>query len=190
MQRTIGLIGLIVAMGAGAAYGKECISVTFPEHAEFDGTSLALNGLGLHQATMLKIDAYVAALYVPKATGDANAILDANSPYVLTLQVLRDVGAKDIIKGWNEGFAKNAKAQLPALKDRIAMLNGWMADLKTAQQMTFSFKPGKGVQVKINGAVKGTIEGDDFGKAFLSISLGANSQDRNLKAGLLGGACG
>ena len=190
MQRNIWLIGMIIAMGVGVAHGKECKSVTFPEQAGFEGTTLALNGVGLHQATMLKIDAYVAALYLPKATADANAILDANSTYVLTLQVLRDVGAKDISKGWNDGFAKNAKAQLPALKDRIAMLNGWMADLKTGQQMTYSFKPGVGLQVTVNGTVKGTIQGDDFGKAFLSISLGANAQDRNLKAGLLGGACG
>ena len=190
MQRTIGLIGLIAAMCAGVAYGKECKSVTFPDQTQVEGTTLTLNGVGLHQATMLKIDAYVAALYVPKSNGDAIAILDSNSPYVLVMQLLRDVGAKDIIKGWNDGFAKNAKAQLNVLKDRIATLNGWMADMKGGQQMTFSFKPGTGVQVKINGTVKGTIQGDDFGKAFLSISLGANAQDKNLKAGLLGGACG
>ena len=190
MRRTIWLIGVIAALGAGIAHGKECKSVTFPEQAQVEGSALTLNGLGLHQATMLKIDAYVAALYVAKTTGDANAILDSDSPYVLILQVLRDVGAKDISKGWSEGFARNAKAQLPALKDRIAMLNGWMADLKTGQQMTYSFKPGAGLQVKVNGTAKGTIPGDDFGKAFLSISLGTNAKDQSLKAGLLGGACG
>ena len=190
MQRNIWLIGMIIAMGVGVAHGKECKSVTFPEQAQAEGTTLTLNGVGLHQATMFKIDAYVAALYLTKTSGDANAILDSGSPYVLVLQVLRNVGANDISKGWREGFAKNAKAQLRALKDRIAILNGWMADLKTGQQMTFSFKPGVGLQVNVNRTVKGTIQGDDFGKAFLSISLGANAQDQKLKAGLLGGACG
>ena len=180
----------MTACGVGVAHGKDCQGVNFPEQVQLDGGTLTLNGLGLHQATMLKIDAYVAALYLAKTSSDPNAILGSNSPYVLILQVLRDVGAKDISKGWNDGFAKNAKAQLPALKDRIAMLNGWMADLKTGQQMTYSFKPGVGLQVKVNGTVKGTIQGDDFGKAFLSISIGANAQDQKLKAGLLGGACG
>ena len=56
--------------------------------------------------------------------------------------------------------------------------------------MTYSFSPGVGVLVNVNGAVKGTIKGDDFGKAFLSILLGADPPDPGLRAGLLGGACG
>ena len=190
MQRILVLMGVIVALGAGVADGKECNGVTFPEQTTGDGGTLSLNGLGLHKATMLKVKAYVAALYVAKTSKDSNAILDSNSPYVLVLQLLRNVSASDISKGWDEGFERNAKGQLPALKERIAMLNGWMADMKTGQRLTFSFKPGAGVQVDVNGTVKGTIKGDDFGKAFLAISLGADASDSELKAGLLGGACG
>ena len=190
MKRLSWLMGVILALGAGVAHGRECNGVTFPDQTTLEGSTLALNGVGLHKATMLKVKAYVAALYAAKRSKDSNAILDSNSPYVLILQVLRDVSARDISKGWDEGFERNAKGQLPALKERIAMLNGWMADLKTGQKLTFSFKPGAGVQVNVNGAVKGTIKGDDFGKAFLSISLGANASDSELKVGLLGGACG
>ena len=92
-------------------------------------------------------------------------------------------------KAWQEGFEKSAKPQLPALKDRIATLNGWMADMKSGQKMTFIFKPGTGVQVDVNGQAKGTIKGDDFAKAFLSIWLGAEPPNPEIKAGLLGGAC-
>ena len=133
---------------------------------------------------------YVAALYVAKASSDANAILGSNAPSELVLQFVRDVGGADIAKGWQEGFEKNSKSQLPALKDRIAMLNGWMSDVKTAQRMTFIVKPGAGVQVDVNGAAKGTIKGDDFAKAFLSIWLGAEPPNPEIKSGLLGGACG
>ena len=133
---------------------------------------------------------YVAALYVAKASSDANAILGSNAPSELVLQFVRDVGGADIAKGWQEGFEKNSKSQLPALKDRIAMLNGWMSDVKTGQRMTFIVKPGAGVQVDVNGAAKGTIKGDDFAKAFLSIWLGAEPPNPEIKSGLLGGACG
>ena len=37
---------------------------------------------------------------------------------------------------------------------------------------------------------QGTIKGDDFAKAFFSIWLGAKPPNPELKAGLLGGACG
>lgn len=41
-------------------------------------------------------------------------------------------------------LANNAKAQLPALQGRIAMLNGWIPDTKTGQRMTFISRAGKG----------------------------------------------
>ena len=70
------LVGLTTALGAGAALGKECKGVSFPDQSG----ALKLNGLGLRQATFLKVDVYVAALYVAQPSGDANAILKANAP--------------------------------------------------------------------------------------------------------------
>ena len=186
------LIPAIVAaaLTAGAAHGKECKGVTFPDQAQVEGSNLTLNGLGLRQATFLKVNVYVAALYVAKTSSDPAAILGSGAPSELILQFVRDVGADDLRKGWSEGFEKNSKGQLPALKDRIAMLNGWMADVKTGERLTFTNKPGAGVTVNVNGAVKGTIKGDDFAKAFLSIWLGADPPNPEIKAGMLGGACG
>ena len=139
---------------------------------------------------MLKVSVYVAALYLAKPSSDPDAILGPSSPRELILQFVRDVGAEDITEGWDEGFAKNAKDQLAALKQRMAMLDGWMADVKTGQRLTFVFQPGVGVRVDVNGTVKGTIPGDDFARGFLSIWLGAEPPNPELKAGLLGGACG
>ena len=189
MRRNLILMGVISVLGNVAVQAKECRGVTFPDQAQVDGSALTLNGLGMRQATMLKVNVYVAALYVTKTSGDANTILGAVAPYELILQFVRNVDASDIAKGWGEGFEKNAHGQLPALKDRIAKLNGWMADIKTGQRLQFSFKPGVGVQVSVNGTVKGTVEGDDFGKAFLSIWLGV-PPNPEVKVGLLGGACG
>jgi hypothetical protein len=126
----------------------------------------------MRQATALKVNVYVAALYVAKTSTDANVLLGANTPSELILQFVRNVGADDIRKGWSEGFEKNAKDQLPALKERIAELNAWMTDVKSGERLTFVRKPGAGLQVDVKGAVKGTITGDDFGKAFLSLWLG------------------
>jgi hypothetical protein len=179
----------ILALCATAAYGKECAGVNFPDQAQVDGNNLSLNGLGLRLATMLKVKVYVAALYVAKTSNDPSAILNSTAPTELVLQFVRDVGADDLRKGWEEGFEKNAKGQLPALKDRIATLNGWMTDIKSGQKLSFVRKPGTGVQVTVNGASKGTIPGDDFAKAFLSIWLG-DPPNPEVKSGLLGGACG
>ncbi len=180
---------LLVPCGWQSAIAKECAGVGFPDQVQADGASLTLNGLGLRLATLLKVKVYVGALYVAKPATDAAAILGSNGPYELVLHFVRNVGADDLRKGWDEGFEKNAGAQLPALKDRIATLNGWMADVKSGQKLTFTQKPGRGVQVNVAGNVKGTISGDDFAKVFLSIWLG-NPPNDEIKVGLLGGACG
>jgi len=190
MRKNLLLLGVIAALGAGVAHGKECKGISFPEQAKVESGTLTLNGLGVRKATMFKVNVYVAALYVVKTSSDPNAILQSNSPYELILQFVRDVDADDLKKGWDEGFAKNAKGQLSALKERITMLNDWMADMKTGQRLTFGFKPGAGVQVAVNGTVKGTITGDDFANALLMIWLGEEPPNPEVKTGLLGGDCG
>ena len=57
-------------------------------------------------------------------------------------------------------------------------------------ELDVAHKPGAGVSVSVNGTVKGTIKGDDFAKALLAIWLGADPPNPEIKAGLLGGACG
>ena len=183
------LIGVSVLGGAGAAHAKECLNVNFPDQASVDGHTLALNGLGLRQATALKINVYVAALYVTQASTDANAILGAPTAKRLILHFVRSVGRSDLTKAWDEGFEANAAGQLPALKERIEKLKSFMTDMKSGERLSFTFKPGGGVLVDVGGAAKGTIEGDDFSKAFLSIWLGAHPPNANMKSGLLGGPC-
>ena len=111
------LIALGMLYGVGTAYGKECLKVDFPEQTSVDGNTLRLNGLGLRQATALKVNVYVAALYVMQPSTDANAILGASNPKQLVLHFVRSEGRSDLTKAWDEGFEANAKEQLPALKE-------------------------------------------------------------------------
>jgi len=185
----LGVAAASSAIVAGSAVAKECKGIDFPAQIQVDGGALNLNGLGMRQATVFKVNVYVAALYVAKTSADANAILGQRTPYELILHFVRDVGAGDINKSWGEGIERNAPEQVSALRDRLAMLTGWMTDIKSGQRLQFLFRPGAGLQVSVNGAVRGTITGDDFGRTFLSIWLGV-PPNPEVKAGLLGGACG
>jgi hypothetical protein len=173
----------------GAAYSKGCHGIDFPDQIQSDGGTLILNGLGMREATVFKVNIYIAALYLSKTSADANAILAAPAPYELILHFVRNVDASDIDKGWAEGFDRNARAQMPALQERVATLAKWMTDINSGQRLQFSFKPGVGLQVRVNDAMKGTISGDDFGRTFLSIWLGV-PPNPEVKAGMLGGTCG
>jgi hypothetical protein len=189
MQRVLFMAALLLASGVGLAQTRQCKGVDFPEHVQVNGTELTLNGLGIRKATILKVSVYVGALYVPNPTKDAQALIDPSSPAELILHFVRNVGVGDLRNAWSEGFERAAKDQLTLLNARIAMLNSWMSDIKTGQRLVFVRKPGTGVQVSVNGVVKGTITGDDFSRALLSIWLGPEPPNADLKSGLLGGPC-
>jgi hypothetical protein len=181
-------LGALAVMVCAVTQARECGGVSFPEQLQTEGGQLVLNGLGIRQATVFKVDVYVGALYLTKPSTDAKAILDSGSPYAVVMQFVRNVGAKDIAKGWTEGFERNDREQLPALNARIGTLAGWMSDIKSGQRLQFAYKPGAGVEVNVNGTVKGSISGADFARAFLSIWL-ATPPNPEIKAGMLGGNC-
>jgi hypothetical protein len=183
------LISVMTVCSVGVAHGKECQGINFPEQVQLDGGTLTLNGLGLRQATIMKVNVYVAALYVANVSSDPHALLGSNTPKELILHFVHNVSDDDLKKAWEEGFVHNAKEQLPALKERIERLKGWMKDMQTGQRLTFIHTPGTGLQVEVNGTVQGMIKGDDFATAFLSIWLGPHPPNPDLKSGLLGGAC-
>lgn len=190
MKRSVVFLAGWIALGAfAAADARVCKGVDFPEQVQVRGTDLHLNGLGMRKATFLKVNVYVAALYVARTSHEPQPLLDPGTPAELTLRFVRNVGVGDLRDAWKEGFEKVAKDQMSSLGARVNMLNSWMSDIKKGQALSFVRLPGMGIEVSVNGAVKGTITGDDFSRAFVSIWLGAQPPNPELKAGLLGGAC-
>jgi hypothetical protein len=86
-----------------------------------------------------------------------------------------------------EGFARQSGSA--ALSARIRRLGGWVPQLHTGDVLTFTWRPGVGIEMKIGRRVKGVLDGEDFARAFLSIWLGAHPPNEGLKRGLLGGTC-
>jgi hypothetical protein len=184
------LLSLLLATGTAAAQEATCRDLSFPRHLQAGGSDLTLNGLGVRKATFLKVNVYVAALYVVQPTHDAKPLIDSDTPQQLTLQFVRNVGVEDLRKAFVAGFERNDVGQTAALKERVAKLNAWMSDMKSGQRLTFVRLPHSGVQVLVNEVKKGLLEGDDFSRALITIWLGAAPPNPELKSGLLGGECG
>jgi hypothetical protein len=182
------LVAATALLAAGVACGAQCLEAQFPEHVQLGDAVLSLNGLGVRKATFLRINVYVAALYLPRRTADARAIIDSSGPFELDLDFVRNVGASAIRNGFTEGFTQVARGN-SALAPRIATLNSWIGDVRSGGQMRFVGLPGQGVQFSFGGKLKGTIPGEDFTRALLLIWLGDHPPNPELKSGLLGGAC-
>jgi hypothetical protein len=163
--------------------------VQFPDSVTAGGTELVLNGLGLRKATLFKVKVYVAGLYLPEKSADGAKIAGANQPWQLVLHFVHDVDASDIREAFEEGFKKAAGDNLGALRKRIDDLNARMVDFKEGHQLSYAYDPAKGTVVDVNGTSGAAIDGADFGAALLTISIGPEPPNEELKTGLLGGKC-
>ena len=187
-MRTLALILLSLVPGSLATPTPtgELAGVTLPDRISVDARTLVLNGMGLREATFLKVDVYVAGLYLEKKSSDADEIVRSDQAKQLVMKFVRAVGRKDLVKAWNEGFEKAASGSVTALKDRIATFNSWMDDVPNGATMTFTYLPGAGVTVEVKGTTKGVIPGPDFAQALFGIWLGSSPPNPGLKEGLLG----
>jgi hypothetical protein len=180
-------MGLIAAMLAiGTAHAAERSGVSMPDTVTVQGQSLVLNGLGVRQATVFNVDVYVAGLYLPQRSTDPAQILRPDEAKRIDLMFVHDVSRDQMVNAWREGFEKNAGAHMAELEPRIDQLDGYMSDRKKGDTLSFTYQPGKGVQVRDGGQVRGTIPGDDFAQALFAIWLGPHPPNEGLKDGLLG----
>jgi hypothetical protein len=179
---------LLLAAPASEAQDRTCRDIAFPEHVQAAGTELTLNGLGVRKATFLRINVYVAALYVVQPSRDARTLIESETPQELILHFVRNVGADDLRKAFTEDFAHNPAAGSAAIREQVARLNGWMSDMKSGQRLVF-VRSRQGVEVIVNGTGKGSIAGEEFARLLVAIWLGPTPPNAELKSGLLGGEC-
>jgi len=177
------LVAIQVAVPAAAG---ELAGVTLPDQITVDSKTLVLNGMGLREATWLKVDVYVAGLYLETPSSDPEAIIGSEQTRRLVMRFVRAVDRDALLKGWNEGFGKSAGPLAAALRDRIATFESWATDMPKGGSMSLTYRPGAGVQVEIKGEPKGTVPGADFAQALFRIWLGPSPPNPGLKEGLLG----
>jgi hypothetical protein len=174
---------------AAPAHARECEGATFPDSVTVDGQRLVLNGLGVREATIFNVNVYVAGIYVERRSRNGADLHGPDQITQLVLKFIRDVSQDTMNDGIERGFRVNAGDNLPAFQGRIRQLRGMIPDLDEGLVLTFTYRPGQGVEVKVGNQVKGVIEGADFAEVFFNIWLGPNPPNRGLRRGLLGGEC-
>ena len=180
------LVAVVAVLLVLQVVAGELAGVSMPDEVSVGGRTLVLNGLGLREATWMKVDVYVAGLYLVEKTTDAQAIVDSDEAKQIVMKFVRKVKKKSITGAWDEGFEKNAGNVGKALAERVEQLNSYMVDFKKGDTMSFTYVSSTGVQVVVNGDSKGTIEGQDFARVLWSIWLGPEPPNPGIKSGMLG----
>lgn len=168
------------------AFAKNVAGVDFPETLTVDGKALKLNGAGLRTATFLNVKVYAAGLYVENTSQDAAQVIGSDQVKHVRMSMQRDLEKQKLADAISEGFEKNSKAQLPALQERLNKLIAAIPDLKKGDELSLTYVPGKGTQVKTKGGKELSIEGKDFADALFAVWLGKKPADGDLKKAMLG----
>jgi hypothetical protein len=89
---------------------------------------------------------------------------------------------------WNEGLADNTPHPAADVKKAFATLCGYMEDVPKGQTMTFTYLPGQGTAIEVNGKAKGTLPGKPTADAILATWIGPKpGPGEDFKKGVLGG---
>jgi len=174
----------LVLLATTAVWAGELKGVTMPDTAQVGDQDLMLNGMGLRKK--LWVEVYVAGLYLSEKSSDAEGILQADSPRQTVMDFLYKVSAKKLCGAWDEGLEKNTANASADVKAKFAELCKYMDDVGKGDTMVYTYVPGKGTEISINGTVKGEIGGKDFADALWACWIGPVPPSEGFKEGLLG----
>ena len=178
------LVLALVLMTGTAAWGGELAGVTMPDSVEVGDQTLVLNGMGLRKKAIIKV--YVAGLFLTEKRNDAEAILSADNARRTAMEFRFGVSADKMCAAWKEGLEKNTPDPSDDLRAKLDQLCQYQADMEKGQKMVYTYVPGEGTEVEINGQVAGTIGGKDFADALFACWIGPEPPGEAFKKGLLG----
>ena len=184
VMQIISTLALLYLSGSNSA-AAEISGVKLPDQVTLEGKTLKLNGTGLRQATILKVNVYAAGLYLQNSSGDGEAIANSDQPKSIEMVFMREVSAKQMADAFQEGFEKNCVADCAKLKPDLIKLQGLMKDMKKGDTMAYHFLS-DGVEVMIRGQKAGAVGDKAFSHQLIRCWIGKNPPNAGLKEGLLG----
>ena len=121
---TLTMLGLVAVASVRAA---TLAGVELPDSVTVDGATLVLNGMGLRQATVLRVKAYVGGLYLKERTSDGDTVINSRQVKRVTMKFLRNIDRGPLASGWADELRKVGSAvpedriaQFESLIDRLA----------------------------------------------------------------------
>ena len=155
--------------------------VELPETVVIGRKTLHLNGVGLRQVTALRIKAYAAGLYLEKPSRDPETVIDSRQVKRVTMKFLRNIDRRNLASGWSDSLRKAGGEE-----ESVSTFASLIRDVKKGETMSFSWRPGAGVEIMANDEVRGTVPGDEFARTLFTVWFGPDPGDENLKRGMLG----
>ncbi len=168
---------------AGAA---EIAGVNMPDTMKAGDSNLILNGAGVR--TKFFLDLYVGGLYVQQKSQDAQALIDADAPMAIRLQIISSlITSEKMEDATREGFENATKDNTAPIQNEIESFIGVFKEKINENDIyDFIYTPAKGVEMNQNGAYNTVTTGLAFKKALFGIWLCDKPAQKSLKEEMLG----
>jgi long-chain acyl-CoA synthetase len=177
---------LLLLLLAQPALPAELAGIRLDERITLSGQELVLNGAGLRSVLFLKV--YVGSLYLPTKCRDFSAVV-AQFPRRVQLNMLRDLSSDRIvgalIDGLNEGNDATTLIALKNERDQFIDILKNSGDVKEGTVVTFDFVDGY-TRIGVNGIINGSVRGEAFNRALISVWIGNRVEPNSVKNGMLG----
>lgn len=172
---------------AGSLQALEVEGVELPETLSLDGGELVLNGAGVRKKFFFKL--YVGSLYLEEKTREADAVIPADSPMAIRLDIISGkINSDNMTEATLEGFDKATGGNTQPLQAEIdQFMAAFEEKIVEGDRFTLLYKPQEGVKVYKNDELKTTVTGLAFKRALFGIWLGEEPAQKSLKHDMLGG---
>jgi hypothetical protein len=185
MKHRYSMLTLVIILLVTKLFAADFGGVKMADETKLDGKSLVLNGLGMRQKTIFKVNVYVGALYIEKKSHDPQEILQSPELKRVELAFVHSASQSQVQDAFDEAYQANCTDDCQALKAPFERLRSLMAALSVGDRLSFDIYPSK-VNVWINARQAGTVTDDKFPRALLGTWLGKNPPTESLKQAMLG----
>ena len=91
------------------------------------------------------------------------------------MHFLFGVSKSQISEAWEEGLRDNTPNASAEVKANFNKLISWMEPINKGKQLVFTYVPGSGTIVEVNGVAKGTLAGKATADAIVATWIGPAS---------------
>ena len=152
------------------------------KQADFPAQSQALVLKNQAVLTYLWADVYAAALYAP-ADLSAKQAWDQQKTLRLVLYYFRDIDRSDVIKAATATLERQQTSA--SLKPELDQLHASFRNIRSGDRYALDFRPGRGLNLEINGQVVFSSRDDELARTYLSLWLAPNGLSERLRTQLL-----
>lgn len=160
--------------------------VTLDDSISVADATLTRNGTGIRKRFFIKL--YVGSLYLAAPGSDAAAIVQADEPMAIQLDILSDLLTRDkMIDALNEGFDNATGGNTATIQPQIdQMLRAMQEQIRPGDRYTLAYEPGVGTHLSRNGDELSVVQGLPFKQALFGIWLSDKPAQESLKSAMLG----